>query len=120
MEELVDPAVFDAAAVSSMTGDPGDAEFGVEFVSRYRRLLPTRLTRIAACLVAGDPDDALDAVLSLKVASATVGARELAELASRLAVLLRRGDLGQAVLAESTLGDAAVRADGALAVFLAR
>jgi HPt (histidine-containing phosphotransfer) domain-containing protein len=60
----------------------------------------------------------MDAVLSLKVASSTVGAHELADLAARLERLLRRGDLSQAVVVETSLAAAAARADHALGAYL--
>jgi hypothetical protein len=119
ISETVDPpAVFDAEAVSSLTGHPDDRAFGVVFVTRYRGLLPERVRRIAATLATGELVDAVDAVLSLKVASCTVGAHELAEIATRLERLLRRGDLAQAVLMETVLADAAMRTDRALGSFL--
>jgi HPt (histidine-containing phosphotransfer) domain-containing protein len=117
--ETVDPPiVFDADAVRSLTGHPADRELATVLVSRYRGLLPTRVRRIADVLVAGDIVDALDAVLSLKVASATVGARELAEAAGRIENLLRRGDLAGATTAQVALPGAAARADRALVAFL--
>ena len=62
--------------------------------------------------------DAMDAVLSLKVSASTVGAQELADVAARLERLLRRGDVVQAVLVETSLAGAVERADHALGVFL--
>lgn len=119
IEDIVDPtAVFDPAAVGSLTGDPDDGAFGAVLVERYRRLLPGRVRRVAATLAAGDPDDALDAVRSLRVSSATVGAHELAGIATRIERLVRRGDVTDAVLAETGLLAAARRADTALAGFL--
>ena len=113
------PVVFDPAAVSSLTGHPDDGAFAVVLVTRFRGLLPERVRRIAAALAADEADDAMDAVLSLKVASSTVGAHELAGIAARLERLLRRGDLGQAVLVETTLAGAVQRADHALGAYLA-
>jgi HPt (histidine-containing phosphotransfer) domain-containing protein len=112
------PAVFDPAAVSSLTGHPDDGAFAFVLLTRYRRLMPERVRRIAAALAAGEADDAMDAVLSLKVASSTVGAHELAGIAARLERLLRRGDAAQAVLVETTLTGAVERADHALGAFL--
>jgi HPt (histidine-containing phosphotransfer) domain-containing protein len=117
----VDASVaFDADAVSSLTGHPGDAAFAVVFVTRYRGLLPERVRRIATAVRGDDLDDALDAVLSLKVASSTVGARELGELAGRIEAGLRAGDRGAAIAAVHELPDAALRAADALAEFLGR
>ena len=117
------PAVFEPAAVSSLTGHEDDGAFAFVLLTRYRRLLPERLRRIAAALPGADEDEArnaaMDAVLSLKVASSTVGAHELADLAARLERLLRRGDLSQAVVVETSLAAAAARADHALGAYLA-
>ena len=112
------PAVFDATAVSSLTGHPDDRAFAIVLVTRYRALLPERVRRIAVALVEHETDDALDAVLSLKVASATVGAGELAQIAERVERLLRRGDVAQAVLLEPELAAAVRRAHHALDDFL--
>ena len=115
--------VFDAAAVSSLTGHPDDAAFAVVFVGRYRALLPERVRRIAEAVRAADllddPADALDAVLSLKVASSTVGTVELGVLAARVEAHVRLGDRPAAIAAADLLPPAAARADGALGAFLA-
>ena len=131
ISEIADaPAVFDAEAVRSLTGHPGDREFALVFVGRYRDLLPERVRRIRAGLAAAqtggeaddetddETDDLLDAVLSLKVASTTVGAQELAAIATRLEALVRRGRLAQAVVVETLLPGAAERAHRALGAFL--
>jgi hypothetical protein len=116
-------AVFDAAAVSSLTGHPDDAAFAVVFVTRYRRLLPERVRRVTLAVRADDllddPHDALDAVLSLKVASSTVGTHELRELARRIEAEVRAGEQGVAIAATDLLPAAADRADRALGEFLA-
>lgn len=125
MSEVVDadaaagPVVFDARAVDSLTGHADDHELARVFVSRYRRLLPERLRRIVTTLREQDTDAAMDAVLSLKVASRTVGAGELSDLGALIEARLRRLDLaGAAALAAQRLPAAAARADGALASYL--
>ena len=110
--------IFDPAAVSSLTGHPDDRAFAVVFVTRYRGLLAERIRRIAAALAAAEVDDAMDAVLSLKVSSATVGALELAELAHGLERLVRDGDLVGASSLEPVLAGAVERADRALGAYL--
>ncbi|HEU5036581.1 MAG TPA: Hpt domain-containing protein [Nocardioides sp.] len=112
------PVVFDATAVSSLTGHPDDRAFALVLVTRYRALLPERVRRIAVALAERETDDALDAVLSLKVASATVGARELAQIAERIERVLRLGDVNQAVLRGPELAAAVRRAHHALDAFL--
>lgn len=111
--------VFDDAAVVRLSGDAGDPAFASVFVDKFRGLLPLRVHRIVSTLRAGDQDDALDAVLSLKVSSCLIGAGELCLLGRTIEAHLRRFDLGAARLAASALTAAAIRADEALDAFLA-
>ena len=111
-------AVFDAAAVADLTGDPGDAAFATAFVARFRDLLPERVRRIVAALAGDDPDETLDAVLSLKVSAATVGAGELRDLAARIEEHLRAGEPGPARAESEHLAETAARADRAFAAYL--
>jgi HPt (histidine-containing phosphotransfer) domain-containing protein len=112
--------VFDATAVRDLTGHHRDRELALLFVTRYRRMLPERVRRIATALRAEDPSDAMDAVLSLKVASSTLGAHELHHLGGRIESHLRRFDLAGALAAADELPDAATRLDHALAAYLRR
>jgi HPt (histidine-containing phosphotransfer) domain-containing protein len=116
------PAVFDPAAVRDLTGHPEDDALAIVLVARFRALLPERVRRIGTALAAEDPDEAtaaaMDAVLSLKVASCTVGAHELAGIAEGLERLLRRGELAEAVVVATTLAAAVARAEHALGGFL--
>ena len=115
-----EPAVFDAAVVADVTGEPGDRAFATVLVSTYRRLLPRRVHRIRVAIAAPDPTSAMDAVLSLKVSSSMVGARRLGELGAVLEGQLRDGDLDAAAATAGELSDLAARTDQALAAFLAR
>lgn len=112
------PVVFDAAVVSNLTGDPDDAEFARVFVGRFQRMLPERVRRIDAALGEQDLTDAMDAVLSLKSASATVGAGELFVIAGVVEAHLRRRDFEAATAAAADLPAAAGRADEAFAAYL--
>jgi HPt (histidine-containing phosphotransfer) domain-containing protein len=113
------PVVFDPTAVASLTGHPDDPTFARVFVARYRTLLPTRLGRIARSLREHDLDEALDATLSLKVSSSTLGAGELEGLGARLEGHLRRLDLAAAGHVARQLPAAAARVDVQLAAYLA-
>jgi HPt (histidine-containing phosphotransfer) domain-containing protein len=110
--------VFDPTAVASLTGHTDDPAFARVFVARYRTLLPTRLGRIAESLRDRDLDGALDAALSLKVSSSTLGADELAGLGASLEGHLRRLDLRAAGDVARQLPAAAARADAQLAAYL--
>lgn len=113
-----DPIVFDSAVVSSLTGHDDDAEFGRVFVARFQRMLPERLRRIDEALAEQELTDAMDAVLSLKSASGTVGAGELFVIAGVIEANLRRRDFDAASQTAADLPAAAIRADGAFSAYL--
>jgi HPt (histidine-containing phosphotransfer) domain-containing protein len=120
MSEVVDtPLVFDPAALVSLTGHPDDDELALVVAGRYLRLLPERIRRVRAALRAHDPDTAMDAVLSLRVSSTTVGAGELAALGALIERHLRLVDLPAAYAAAQALGPAAERLEHALVDHLA-
>ena len=60
----------------------------------------------------------MDAVLSLKSASSTLGAAELVELGARIEECLRSDDLVGAIAVAGALPGAARRAERALTAFL--
>ena len=121
MSDLIDtpPAVFDPGALVSLTGHAGDEEFALVLASRYLRLLPERVRRVHAALHAGDHDEAMDAVLSLKVSSNTLGAHELAIIGATIERHLRRIDLPGAHTAADDLAPAAERLAAEIAAYLA-
>lgn len=79
-----DPAVL--AALVDALQDPSATE---RFARAYLFMLPRRVERIQTAVSANDVVVAMDAVLSLKVSSATVGARQLQALAADLETHLR-------------------------------
>ncbi|ABL81558.1 MULTISPECIES: Hpt domain-containing protein [unclassified Nocardioides] len=124
MSEVVEASgVFDPAALAGLTGHARDEEFARVLVDHYLRLLPERLGRVGAALADEDPDAALaaamDAVLSLKVASRTLGAHELGTLAAEVERHLRLRDLPGADAAAAALAPAASRLERVLADHLA-
>lgn len=112
------PVVFDARAVRSLTGHADDRAFARILVGRFRQLLPLRVRRIARAVQMADLDDAMDAVLSLKASSSTIGAVELHEIAVRVEGHLKGKDVGAAVVAAAELPAAEQRAERALTAFL--
>lgn len=111
-------AVLDRTALRRLSRAVDDDGFVRKFAARYRELLPGRVARISTSLRGHDVDLVLDAVLSLKVSSATVGAHELAELAGVIEGEVRIFDLPAARTAAASLPPAALRADAALAAYL--
>ncbi|MBC9735564.1 Hpt domain-containing protein [Nocardioides marmotae] len=111
-------AVLDPDALERLRRDVEDCEFAVSFVQRYCSMLEARVQRIVDALSIGDVDTAMDAVLSLKASSATVGTCELAGLARSVEQQVRCSDIGAARRAASCLAPAADRAEVALHGYL--
>lgn len=117
---MSDLSTFDEGALRRISREVDDRAFVWLFAHRYRQMLIGRVARINTALQRLDTETALDAALSLKVSSATVGTCELAELAQQVEGDVRRKDVTAARLSASRLWPAAVRADRALGSYLAR
>ncbi|MEI5675664.1 MULTISPECIES: hypothetical protein [Nocardioides] len=111
--------MFDPQALAKLAHDMKDRAFARAFAEKYRGLLDHRIARITGALHAPDFVDAMDATLSLKVSSTTVGTCELAELAQQIELDVRRQDAPSARMRASMLPDAAQRAHAALEEYLA-
>lgn len=109
--------VLDRHVLAQLADDLADQAFAQSFAERYRSMLPKRVSRVSRALTARDVDEAMDAVLSLRVSSSAVGAEELATLARRIEADLRCGQLEQAQKRCGHLGPAAARADVELATY---
>lgn len=107
--------VLDTSVLDQLATDLADAGFVCTFAGKYRAMLPGRVGRVCRALSACDVDDAMDAVLSLRVSSTAVGAEELATISGRLEADLRCGELRTALTRSAHLGAAARRADHELA-----
>ena len=112
--------VFDPSTLLQLVDDAKARSFVLELAGTFRRMLEPRVDRVVDAVLTSDPDEAMDAVLSLKVSSTMVGARELAELASYLESDLRSGDLPAARSQALLLPAAAQRAAAAIDAYLAR
>lgn len=84
--------VLDTAVIARLGTDLGDPCFVRRFVATYRDMLPGRVQRVFSALDTGDSDDLMDAVLSLRTSSTTVGATALAALADDVEQQVRRAD----------------------------
>lgn len=111
-------SVFDPQALAKLAHDMKDRAFARSFAEKYRGLLDHRVDRISRALHAPDFVDAMDAALSLKVSSTTVGTCELAEIARQIELDVRRLDAAAARVRASALPDAARRAHTALEEYL--
>ncbi|WP_244928856.1 hypothetical protein [Nocardioides sp. W7] len=111
--------MFDPQALAKLAHDMKDRSFALSFAEKYGALLDRRVARIAGALSELDIVEAMDATLSLKVSSTTVGTSELADIAQQIELDLRRQDLAAARVRASMLPDAARRAHAALDQYLA-
>lgn len=78
MSDETDPQVpvLEPCRLQALADEMGDAKPALRFLSTYLTMLPGRLLRISNGLCQHDADASMDAVLSLKISSAMVGALE--------------------------------------------
>ncbi|MCO4263356.1 Hpt domain-containing protein [Pseudarthrobacter sp. MDT3-26] len=95
--------------LAELEADLDGPELALGFARDYASLWDQRFSRLAAAVHTEDRPIALDAVISLRIASAMVGGIRLSVLAQALEDAIRRGDFvqGQALLA--TLAEHGVR-----------
>lgn len=90
--------LLDHLVLKELTEDVGP-KAATAFAREFSAMWPRRRDALASALVHADPEAAMDAILSLRVSSAMVGARRLEELAAHLETSLRtRGLAGTAHL----------------------
>lgn len=89
-------SVFDPSTLHQLVDDAHDRPFVLELAGTFRRMLGQRIDRVVAAVSGADPDEAMDAVLSLKVSATMTGAAELAEAATCIEASLRTYDLPRA------------------------
>ncbi|MDN4174026.1 Hpt domain-containing protein [Nocardioides sp. SOB77] len=111
-------AVLDPEVLQRLGTDVQNGDFAVSFARRYCSMLEARVQRIVGALLEGDLDAAMDAVLSLKVSSTTVGTCELAQLARAVEQQVRCCDIAAARQHAADLASAAGRAELALSDYL--
>ncbi|WP_121258465.1 Hpt domain-containing protein [Nocardioides ferulae] len=110
---------LDPGVLGRLGHDLDDARFAHDLAVRYRSMLTGRVRRVEQALRGDDHAETIEAVLSLKASSGTIGACELVAVATELEQAVRRLDLGSAIASGLQLGPAAARADQALAAYLA-
>src|SRR5699024_10045113 len=72
----------------------GRSDLGIDFVAGWAVMWPTRSSRLERAIAAGQPAAIRDAIGSLRVSSAMVGAVRLEQAAADLEQALGAGDLG--------------------------
>lgn len=109
--------VFDRSALDDLTEQLA-SEIVVSFAERFLELLPHRVRRIRDCLDEADRVASLDAVLSLKVTSMTVGGTALGSCAASIEDFVRSGDLRSASLRAAELDERAAAFATAIASYI--
>ncbi|MFC9352852.1 Hpt domain-containing protein [Arthrobacter sp. NPDC057013] len=100
---------YDPLALMSLAHEAGEA-VARRFLDHYLELLPHRHARTLQTLTCGDAEEAMDAVLSLKVASAIVGAAQLSAFGQNLQDQLKSGSV-------DNITDIATELDSLVAAF---
>ncbi len=111
--------VFDLSAVRRLEADTESPPFVRSLVDTYQRMLTPRVERLVDAVLASDATEALDAALSLRVSSITIGAIELSDLSTAVLDDLKNNDLPSARAQALLLPPAAVRARAAIAELIA-
>jgi histidine phosphotransfer protein HptB len=75
----------------------GDSRLALRFFSTYLAMLPGRLLRLSNGLCHHDPEASMDAVLSLKISSAMVGAVETETQCRAIEMMIREDHFDTAV-----------------------
>lgn len=96
--------LFDPQVIRNLADNLGNNSLASRFLNDYLDLLPRRKTRIINALHAEDPDTAMDAILSLKIASAMVGAHDAEDKCRALQSLVANGQLNTARREATALG----------------
>lgn len=110
---------FDPDTLHQLVDDVQERPFVLQLASTFRRMLAPRVERIMTAVMGRDPDEAMDAVLSLKVAATMTGAGELAGLTASIEADLRHVALPSARARALLLPAAAHRAAHAIDLYLA-
>lgn len=98
--------VLDFQCIANLGEEMDNPAAAQAFLATYLELLPERLTCITAAVSVKDKEAALDRVVSLKVTSSMVGARQLAALSTELESLVRTAAWTSAAEALEPLGEA--------------
>ena len=99
-------ALFDPQVIHTLARNLGNNALALRFLSDYLALLPRRKIRIIDAIRDDDPETAMDAILSLKIASSMVGAHDAEDRSLVLQSLVAKGHLEQSRPEATALGAA--------------
>ena len=112
---LLEAAVFDGAVAEQLADELGEREVVGRITRHYRDALPGRVRRLSRACGAMDAEQAMDAVLCLKVTSATIGASAMSAVAGLVEQAVVERDWSAALGALSVVAGLATGTDEALA-----
>ncbi|WP_159709130.1 Hpt domain-containing protein [Arthrobacter sp. 18067] len=92
-------SVLEPCRLQALADELGDPTPAIRFLSTYLSMLPGRILRISNGLCRHDPDASMDAVLSLKISSAMVGALETENQCQAIETMIREDHFDSAVQA---------------------
>ncbi|MDR6438970.1 HPt (histidine-containing phosphotransfer) domain-containing protein [Paenarthrobacter nicotinovorans] len=92
-------SLLETCKLQALAEELGDSAPAVSFLSTYLSMLPGRILRISNGLCLHDADASMDAVLSLKISSAMVGAVETENQCRAIESMIRDDHFDSAVLA---------------------
>ncbi|MFF1831260.1 Hpt domain-containing protein [Paenarthrobacter sp. NPDC058040] len=90
---------LEVRTLRALAEELGDSKPVLRLLSTYLTMLPSRILRISRGLVENDADASMEAVLSLKISSAMVGARETENQCRAMEHMIREDHIDYAVQA---------------------
>jgi HPt (histidine-containing phosphotransfer) domain-containing protein len=91
--------VLEPRRLQELADELGDSTPAIGFLSSYLSMLPDRMLSISSGLCGQDDVASMDAILSLKISSAMVGALETEHQCRAIEVMIREGHFDSAVQA---------------------
>jgi len=85
--------------LQQLADELGDSTPAIGFLANYLSMLPGRILSISSGLIGHDAEASMDAILSLKISSAMVGAVETEQQCRAIEVMIREDHLESAVQA---------------------
>lgn len=90
---------LEGSTLKALADELGDSRPVLRLLSTYLSMLPGRIGRIANGLCENDADASMEAVLSLKISSAMIGARETENQCRAMEHMIREDHIDYAVKA---------------------
>ncbi|ASN22648.1 hypothetical protein CGK93_22390 [Arthrobacter sp. YN] len=106
-------SVLDSCKLQALAEELDDSAPAIRFLSTYLSMLPGRILRISTGLCLHDADASMDAVLSLRISSAMVGAVETENQCRAIEAMIREHHFDSAVLALPALQNSTDRCSAA-------